>query len=239
MTTANARSPFRHGGRPRRLTPVTVGMRIAAHPPRRSGRGRWTIRLLPRVLDGEPLVRPWVTDGYARPQDVGHAHQAPPAEAGSLGPPAQRAHPQASQPAREGTDEPMRPWDGKVVEPAVTDPPEPPADFPDIVVPALAEHLADARQGPADPFGDRFATQPEASSPGRRAIVRVKPRKSNVSGLPTPRWRRFSNANRPNSTRRVLSGCRLRPNRASLSRTSRRYRSASRLCWNPTTISSA
>ena len=66
----------------------------------------------------------------------------------------------------------MRPWDGKVVEPAVTDPPEPPADFPDIVVPALAEHLADARQGPADPFGDRFATQPEASSPGRRAIVR-------------------------------------------------------------------
>ena len=97
-----------------RLPPVTVGMRIAAHPPRRSGRGRWTIRLLPRVLDGEPLVRPWVTDGYARPQDVGHAHQAPPAEAGSLGPPAQRAHPQASQPAREGTDEPMRPWDGKV-----------------------------------------------------------------------------------------------------------------------------
>ena len=66
----------------------------------------------------------------------------------------------------------MRPWDGKVVEPAVTDPPEPPANFPDIVVPALAEHLADARQGPADPFGDRFATQPEASSPGRRAIVR-------------------------------------------------------------------
>ena len=38
----------------------------------------------------------------------------------------------------------MRPWNGKVVEPAVTDPPEPPANFPDIVVPALAR-LAEKR----------------------------------------------------------------------------------------------
>ena len=40
------------------------------------------------------------------------------------------------------------------------------------MVPALAEHLVDARQGPVDPFGDRFATKPKASSQGRRAIVR-------------------------------------------------------------------
>ena len=39
-------------------------------------------------------------------------------------------------------------------------------------MPALAKHLIDARQGPVDPFGDRFATKPNASSPGRRAIVR-------------------------------------------------------------------
>ena len=73
------------------------------------------------------------------------------------------------------------------------------------MMPAFAKHPVDTRQGPADPFGDRFAAQPEVSS---RVVVQqcVKPRKSNVSGLPTPRWRRFSNANRPNSTRRVLSG---------------------------------
>ena len=40
------------------------------------------------------------------------------------------------------------------------------------MVPALAKHLVDARQGPVDPFGNRFATKPKASSQGRRAIVR-------------------------------------------------------------------
>ena len=68
------------------LPAVTVGMRIAAHPPRRSGRGRRTIRLLPRVLDGKPLVRPWVADGGAWPQDFGHALQSLPTKSGSLGP---------------------------------------------------------------------------------------------------------------------------------------------------------
>src|SRR6266550_1356751 len=35
----------------------------------------------------------------------------------------------------------------------------------------------------------------------------VSPKKWNVSGLPSPRRFRFSAANRPNSIRRVLSGC--------------------------------
>ena len=65
-----------------------------------------------------------------------------------------------------------RPRNGKLVEPAFTDPPEPPSEFPDVVVPALAEHHVGARQGPVDPFGDRFAIKPKASSQGRRAIVR-------------------------------------------------------------------
>ena len=64
------------------------------------------------------------------------------------------------------------PGDGEVVEPASIDPPEPPADFPDVMMPALAEYLVDARQSPVDPFHDRFATKPEPPSPGRRAIVR-------------------------------------------------------------------
>ena len=40
----------------------------------------------------------------------------------------------------------------------------------------------------------------------------VKPRKSNVSGLPSPRCFRCSAACRPNSIRRVLSGCNSSPN---------------------------
>ena len=37
-------------------------------------------------------------------------------------------------------------------------------------------------------------------------LMCVKPRKSNVSGLPSPLRSRFCSANRPNSIRRVLSG---------------------------------
>ena len=111
---------------------VAVGMRIAAHPPRRSGLGFSTIWLLPRVIDGRPPVRPWVADGDARPQDFGHALQALPVEAGSLGPSAQCAHLQALQPAAERTEEPARPRDGKVVEPTLVDPPKPCADFSDV-----------------------------------------------------------------------------------------------------------
>ena len=58
----------------------------------------------------------------------------------------------------------------------------------------------------------RFATglRPSRKRP-RRVFVQqcVKPGKSNVSGLPAPRPRRFNIANPPNSTRRVLSGWRL------------------------------
>ena len=93
------------------------------------------------VINGRPLVRPWVTNGGARPQDFGHALQSLPVEAGSQGPPAQCAYPQALQPAAKRTDEPARPWDGEVVEPAWVDPPKPRTDFPDVVVPAFAEYL--------------------------------------------------------------------------------------------------
>jgi len=40
----------------------------------------------------------------------------------------------------------------------------------------------------------------------------VNPRKSNVSGLPSPCFFRLGAAKRPNSIRRVLSGCSSSPN---------------------------
>jgi len=58
----------------------------------------------------------------------------------------------------------------------------------------------------------------------------VKPRKLNVSGLPSPRRFRFAAANRPNSIRRVLSGCNSSPNFCSRSLHSWRNRSASARC---------
>ena len=50
----------------------------------------------------------------------------------------------------------------------------------------------------------------------------VNPRNVKVSGFPSPRCFRFRAANRPNSIRRVLSGCNSRPNLTSRSRNSDR-----------------
>ena len=136
-----------------RLAPQDEG----GESPRRSGHGLSTIRLLLRVIDGKALVGPWVTDGGTWPQDFGHVLLSLPVEAGPLRSPAQCAHPQVLQPGAERTDEPARPWDGKVVEPALADPPKSRTDFPDVVVPALAEYLIDAPQSPVDPFPNRAA----------------------------------------------------------------------------------
>ena len=62
--------------------------------------------LLPRVFDGGPLGWPRVAYGDTRPRDFGRALQPLPVEAVTLGPPAQRPHPQAFQPAGKGAQEP-------------------------------------------------------------------------------------------------------------------------------------
>ena len=59
------------------------------------------------------------------------------------------------------------------------------------------------------------------------ALICVKPRKSNVSGLSSALRFRFSSANRPTSIRRVFSGWSSGPNFANRSRKFSRKRSAS------------
>ena len=54
--------------------------------------------------------------------------------------------------------------------------------------------------------------------------MNVNPRKSKVSGLPSPRWPRFAAAKRPNSISRVLSGCNVSANSANLVRIASRNR---------------
>src|SRR5271167_3225267 len=59
------------------------------------------------------------------------------------------------------------------------------------------------------------------------ACSTLNPKKSNVAGLPSPRFFRRSAANAPNSVRRVFSGCKLSANWARRSLRSLRKRSAS------------
>ncbi len=70
-------------------------------------------------------------------------------------------------------------------------------------------------------------------------LMCLKPRKSNVSGLPSPLRFRFGSANRPNSIRRILSGCSSSPNFPSRSFRFSKKRSASAWRWNPKMTSSA
>ena len=88
-------------------------------------------------------------------------------------------------------------------------------------MPASRQLVLDLAQLGPHPLRDRDALEREAPAPCVFAQMCVKPRKSNVSGLPRPRSCRRSAANRPNSIRRVFSGCSSRPNFASRSRRSR------------------
>ena len=58
-----------------------------------------------------------------------------------------------------------------VVQPSIQDPAEPPAHFPDVMLPTLAQYLSDPHLGPLDPFRNRFASQTESPLPGVRAHV--------------------------------------------------------------------
>src|SRR6266571_1980711 len=69
--------------------------------------------------------------------------------------------------------------------------------------------------------------------------MKVMPRKLKVSGLPNPRCLRLISARRPNSIRRVFSGCSDSENSCSRSRIASQKRRASVSCSKPTTTSSA
>jgi len=105
--------------------------------------------------------------------------------------------------------------------------------FGDRVMASPFEFVLDLVQLAAHPFGDR-----DPLSMNRPFLVFeqqcLKPRKSNVSGLPRPRLARLRAANRPNSISRVLSDASSRLNFASLSRRSARNWRASRSRSNPT-----
>ena len=81
-------------------------------------------------------------------------------------------------------------------------------------------------QSPWHPLRYRFAAQSEPSLPRLPAIMR-EPKKVERLRRLSPRSFRFSAAWRPNSMRRVLSGCRFNPNSDNLSFMSPRNCSAS------------
>ena len=72
---------------------------------------------------------------------------------------------------------------------------------------AAAQGLLDLAQLGPHPVAPRLPVQARTCRVRVCPAMWVKPRKSKVSGLPRPRRSRFAAAKRPNSMRRVLSGC--------------------------------
>ena len=81
-----------------------------------------------------------------RQRGFGLAPQTLPGKAGALGSPLLSPRPQALQPVVKPADDPEPAGNGKVVEPALVDPPKPRADSPHVVAPALARDPDDTRQ---------------------------------------------------------------------------------------------
>jgi len=79
-------------------------------------------------------------------------------------------HPQQS--ANEAANEPSTARYGVVVEPAIHDSPQPPANDPDVVIPSPPQDPINAFQGAIDPLRHRLAPELKSTSPGRRAVVR-------------------------------------------------------------------
>jgi len=137
-----------------------------------------------------------------------------------------------------------------VVEPALHHRAQPLPELWDWRMPPVSELRLQRVKLRCETFADRLALDDEpaglpcGSSSSARVfrvipLMCVNPRKSNVSGLPSPRRFRCSAAWRPNSIRRVLSGWSSNPNDRIRSLHSSRNRSASARCSNPRTMSSA
>src|SRR5215213_9489228 len=115
---------------------------------------------------------------------------------------------------------------------------QPAALFGDGLVPPPSQFLLDLPELRPQPIPPGLPLQQEGAA-AADAADEVKPRKSKVSGLPSPRRARPAAARRPNSIRRVLSGWSDKANASNLSRSASRKRRASPSCRKPTPRSSA
>ena len=92
-----------------------------------------------------------------------------PCKAVSLRASAQCPVPHPQQSSDEAANEPSTARYGVVVEPAIHDSPQPPANDPDVVMPSPPQDSIDAFQGAIDPLRHRLA--PELESTPRRVVV--------------------------------------------------------------------
>src|SRR3954463_5380522 len=188
------------------------------------------IRLPPRVSDGKALLRPRVKDARFGEPVVGDLGDPLPRRAVLLAASPQRASPEVDDVVVEclqGTA-----GHGMVVVVAGDDLPQPPSLVGNGLVHPPSQFLLDLRELRLQRRVFRWIWK----SP-RRVLpqMNVKPRKVKVSGLPSPRRFRLAAAKRPNSSRRVLSGCSDNANSCNRSRMASQKRRAS--CSKP--ISSA
>ncbi len=160
------------------------------------------MRLLSRMVGGEALRGIRVEHTWRRKPPLGNRDHAFPRHPTLLTAAAQNVPPHAKHPFSEHAEAAQVPGYCVVVEVALHNCPKPCAGVRRSVVHACAELLLNTLQLCPHTLADRHAFYAKTPVPVP-PLMCVKPRKSNVSGLPSPLRARFSSANRPNSIRRV------------------------------------
>ena len=148
--------------------------------------------------DGEPCIRPWVSDCQLRPVGRSELLHVFPRCAILLGSSPQDAHPNPAEPFVTALEVGKARRYGIVIQPPIENLPQPFARLTHLSVHTADQLLLDSLQKTGHPFGNRFTAQAKSPVPGSTAVVR-KARKSNVSGRPSPRLCGLLRRNAPNS----------------------------------------
>src|SRR5436853_2703029 len=196
-------------------------------------------RLLPRVCDAEPLIRPRVQHARRRQEPVNELSHPFPRQPVPLTASSQTLEPFHADVIAECREQVSVRRYREVGKVAFDHGCEPPPLLVDRLMPVLSQRFLELPKLGLHPLSLCLAPELEVGAVLLGAAVVVNPKKSNVSGFPLPRSARRSAAYLPNSIRRVFSGCRLSANLAKRSLRSFRKRSASCRCWKPTIVSSA
>ena len=175
--------------------------------------------------------------GPGEPAVCQPVHQSP-CCAVSLATPAQGATPKIDEMMTERRKSARVCWHGVIGKEASNHRPQPRALFSHALVPTPSEVRPDLQQLRLLPIAPRMPGEQEAALPCARADM-GKAQEVERLRLAVPPRRPVAPGPRPNSIRRVFSGCNSKANSATRMRSWARNASASDRCSKPTTVSSA
>src|SRR5262245_30966361 len=216
---------------------IAVGT-VIAHRPRADPDGPNSgIRFLPRVFDGKTHFRPGVEVAWLWEPVIGQALHPFPRETIFLAPPPKRAVPEPYHIATESADTRAVRGNRVIGKVSPNDLRQPTSLLGYRLMHALAQLLLDLFEFRLHAIAPGLSLYDELTS--MRLAADEDEAQRTFSGFPSPALVRLAAAWRPNSIRRVLSGCSESANSSNRARSASQKRRASASYSKPTTKSSA